>query len=255
MSPNCECGHERGDHGPKMWGCAHCPCTEYEARTPAPDPTPSASPEADGPICRMLSGGVEWVPISELARVQWLADERQRQLDAEARVIETWRQENATLRAQLTEVQRERDEALADAATWRAYAKRADAHTDAVQCRCDNQRQRIGDLTRERDEWERHYHAAERHNGSLRATVETHGDTIRTLRARLAKAEQKLDTALERALVAEQNLAGVRERIETGVVMWMGGASSLWRREPSKSESQLFGPFTRGRFVADTEET
>jgi len=91
MSPNCECGHERGDHGPKMWGCAYCPCTAYEARPPESTDsfnsgsyTDSFTPEVETRpiITRIDFFGTEYVPKAAWVEAQSSLDAMRLQLDS-----------------------------------------------------------------------------------------------------------------------------------------------------------------------------
>lgn len=262
----CECGHERGDHGPKMWGCAHCPCTEYEARTPAPDPTPSASPEAcdcghprgchnalaesvgrrSCSLCPCMAYGAGR-PSQHSAspeadgRVWWIRKFADGSWSCAPFEPAAWSESIPVVpRSELARVRRERDDLLVGIkGITEAFSP--DANMSYYMLDRANYL-----LSGKRD-------AIESHFAGYRAELDYQKAENATLRAQLATAEQKLDTALERALVAEQNLAGVRGRIETGAVLWRDRGGDVWDVEPT-DEDFVFGPFTRGRFVADEED-
>ena len=90
--------------------------------------------------------------------------------------------------AELERVRRERD-----AARDLAHAEMSRADGLQAACNAMAPADMLADLQHQRDQFEKAYHDAERHNESLRATVETHGDTIRTLRAQLAAATGRLE--------------------------------------------------------------
>jgi len=75
------------------------------------------------------------------------------------------------------------------------------------------------------------------------------GNWLREYRAELTATRAERDAALDRARVAEQ-------RIETGVECWRTQSGYVVGAAPTKMAAEFygpFGPFTRGRFVADTE--
>lgn len=159
-------------------------CAEHEEGRD----TPSASPEADGgsftftvstpPVKRaVLLDGEQWVPKSELARVQREQDAARERARESEREWERWRGEALSLHAQLA-----------------AANNRVDV------------------------------------------------------------AYQQRNAALDRARVAEQ-------RIEAGRECWLDREGNVWNAIEQGVDAnanilarEKYGPFTRGRFVADTED-
>lgn len=206
------------------------PCSD------APSPTPSASPEASESPSRAAQdtadGRVWWMvpwPENSYASVWRTEDEAWRGAGSLAAPIPL------VPRSDLARVQRERDhwerrtkhlggtvlrawEALRE---WWQYSKdERDGETlDAA-------------LTRALD-------ADREHDAYALAEAKKWRDESTTLRA-------ERDAALDRARVAEQ-------RIETGVVCWQDREGHLWAQLPGNVTVAFYGPFTRGRFVADEE--
>lgn len=141
MSPNCECGHERGDHGPKMWGCAYCPCTAYEARPPESTDsfnsgsyTDSFTPEVETRpiITRVDFFGTEYVP-----KAAWV--EAQSSLDA--------------LRLQLDEARKERDKARQETEFWSTRSEKRHDERDEARAQLVMAEQQLDEARQARDRY------------------------------------------------------------------------------------------------------
>lgn len=244
-TPACECGHERGDHGPTMWGCAHCICPEYKGPSPATAPAPTenvrdphwnvnnelrkagATPEADGPVdwigtLRHLAGHPD--PISlhctipaatvELfaARLERVTRERdgweRRAKHLGGTVSRAW----TALRGWWQYSKDERDgETLSEAlehaiAADKAHDEYALAEAKKWRDECATLRAQLAAARKEIDDTRIEL-------GSPSESLTTpEGARVITLgleaaHANIAELEQKLATATERATAAERDLA------------------------------------------------
>ena len=187
--------------------------------------TPSASPEADGRVWWLVidsEGDAERVTCDPQDDLLGVLD-RSQPMYAPHKYIAV------VPRSTLARVQRERDDLLV------GMQNVADAHSPNADHSAYMLQRAQYYLSGKRD-------AIESHFAGYRAELDYQKTENATLRA-------ERDAALDRARVAEQ-------RIEEADVCWQrvenGG---LWPTRPDAYDLKFMGPFTRGRFVADTEET
>jgi hypothetical protein len=240
----CECGHSATAHGVALnLSCDCCECSEYEPSTPAPAPAPA--PETREwwlvlsnhdlrPLCVY--------PTQERARRAAL-ELHGSGCDAQSLPVVPRASLDATEAARRTDV-----------ATIQATADALYGDNNRPPAWQSGMPGAVGAMREERDQFQKAYDAAERHNTILRENVERHGDTIRTIRAQLREATERSELARE----ALREMGEFRDwycaemqtvedaKAATGMSLWLSLRHALEERATLRAQlAAATGPVSR----------
>lgn len=175
---DCSCGHSFDCHAVTLGkNCIRCPCVQY-----APDARPqqSAPAPAETREWRVMVDATGWIMDGRS-----LGASDVRLSDAECPQDAPHELLDVVPRASLEATEAAR---RTDVATIQATADALYGDNNRPPAWQSGMPGAVGAMREERDQFQKAYDAAERHNTILRENVERHGDTIRTIRAQLREA-------------------------------------------------------------------